>query len=131
MTIQKSNRNALAIANNPYQGREKKVLCICSAGLLRSPTIANVLHREFGYNTRSAGSEQYALIPVNEALLAWADEIVAPLDENVDEILGYFKTNSTVKPIYVLDIEDNYWYMEEDLQNIIKKNYITITGITP
>lgn len=32
----KSNRNAMGNAANPYQGNYKKVLCVCSAGLLRS-----------------------------------------------------------------------------------------------
>jgi len=32
---------------NPYQTKAKKVLCLCSAGMLRSPTIANTLHKEY------------------------------------------------------------------------------------
>ena len=52
----KSTLNQLANINNPYQGKSKKVLCLCSAGLLRSPTAANVLHREFEFTiiSRSA-----------------------------------------------------------------------------
>ncbi len=72
----KSTLNQLANINNPYQGKSKKVLCLCSAGLLRSPTAANVLHREFGFNTRSAGVMDYALIPLSEALFLWADEVL-------------------------------------------------------
>ena len=75
--IIESSRNCVGNARNPFQGGVKKVLCVCSAGLLRSPTLANVLHDKFGYNTRAVGAiPQFALIPVSTALLAWADEIV-------------------------------------------------------
>ncbi len=38
------NRNRWGNIDNPYQGSAKKVLCVCSAGMLRSPTAANVLY---------------------------------------------------------------------------------------
>ena len=69
--------NRLYNCKNPYQGDAKKVLCVCSAGLLRSPTAAVVLNREYGYNTRACGTEVgHALIPLDETLMHWADEIV-------------------------------------------------------
>lgn len=70
--------NRLANVNNPYQGSARRVLCVCSAGLLRSPTTAVVLANEpFNYNTRAAGtSDEFALVPVDQALLTWANEIV-------------------------------------------------------
>ena len=71
-----STKNQLAIVNNEYQGNYTRTLCVCSAGLLRSPTTAAVLQKEFGRNTRSAGTMDYALIPISEALIMWADEIV-------------------------------------------------------
>ena len=74
MIIQ-SKRNQLGNAMNPHQGDATKALCICSAGLLRSPTIAKQLTL-LGYNTRACGTSQdYALVPLSTALLTWADEI--------------------------------------------------------
>lgn len=73
--MQKLSFNQIANTQNPYQGDAVKALCVCSAGLLRSPTIAKVLTKR-GYNTRAAGmSQEYALVPVTPALIAWADEI--------------------------------------------------------
>ena len=75
--MENATRNQLSNVSNYFQGNAKKVLCVCSAGLLRSPTVANVLHQELGYNTRAVGTaKEYALIPITEALVAWADEIV-------------------------------------------------------
>ena len=73
----KGHRNQLYNIHNEFQGNTKKVLCVCSAGLLRSATLQNTLIREYGYNCRNCGTEEsYALIPISEALLLWADEIV-------------------------------------------------------
>jgi predicted protein tyrosine phosphatase len=80
--------NRLGNCTNPYQGNTKKVLCVCSAGLLRSPTAAVVLSQEpFNYNTRAAGiSTDYALVQVDDVLVTWADEIVC-MDENSRKFL--------------------------------------------
>ena len=43
--------------DNPYQGDRRRILFVCSAGLLRSPTGAHVGSVR-GYNTRAAGSNQ-------------------------------------------------------------------------
>ena len=58
-----STFNKLANTRNPYQGTSKRVLCVCSAGLLRSPTIAWILSNPpFNFNTRAAGvSLEYVL----------------------------------------------------------------------
>ena len=62
-----STMNRLANTHNPYQGDFKKVLCVCSAGLLRSPSTAFVLSQDpFNFNTIAAGiNEDYALIVVD------------------------------------------------------------------
>jgi predicted protein tyrosine phosphatase len=65
--------NRLGNAKNEYQTKVKKVLCVCSAGMLRSPTLANVLHEKFGYNTRAVGySPHFALVPLDQVHLKWA-----------------------------------------------------------
>lgn len=77
MEDQQHNRrlNALHNASNPNQGGAKRILCVCSAGLLRSPTLAGELYKR-GYNTRAAGVHDYALVLVDEVLLHWADEVI-------------------------------------------------------
>ena len=105
--------------DNPYQGHAKRVLCVCSAGLLRSPTIANVLHRLYGYNTRAVGLEKnFALIVVDDVLLYWADEIVCTDFEQKEKLL-----EMTDKPIQCLAIDDDYEFMDEELVNLIEVSY--------
>ncbi len=112
-------RTALEVSHNQYQGEYKRVLCVCSAGVLRSATTALVLSQEpFNYNTRSAGVEYYALIPVTEVLLAWADEIVCMTEEHKIRLKVL-----TEKPIKCLNIPDSYEYRNEDMMKMIKENY--------
>ena len=77
--------NRLHNVKNPHQGTAKKVLCICSAGLLRSPTAAIVLSQDpFNFNTRSAGcNPDYALQPVDNVLIEWSDEIIVMEKEHL------------------------------------------------
>lgn len=70
----KGTRNQLHNITNWSQGDTKKVLTVCSAGLLRSATLQNFLIKEYGFNVRNCGTEEsYALIPISEALVKWAD----------------------------------------------------------
>lgn len=122
--IDKNLNNRLHNTTNPYQGTAKKVLCLCSAGLLRSPTAANVLHQEFGYNTRAAGtSTDFALIPVDQVLVHWADEIICMSMEQVNYINAVYSNSIGDKPVISLDIPDNYQYNDPELKDIIKLAY--------
>lgn len=124
------NFNRLGNCHNRYQGDDKRVLCVCSAGLLRSPTTANVLHKEFGYNTRACGvSQEYALVILDEVLLEWADEIVFMEMEHYQEAKRIHGSRVNDKVSYILGIPDRYEYMNEDLQQLIKKNYDDATMI--
>ena len=109
-------------AKNYFQTDVKKVLCVCSAGLLRSPTMAWVLSQEpYNYNTRAAGiTEEYALIPVDDVLLYWADEIVVAEDWMIEE-LGRIRKED--KPVYSLQLPDEYEYRNPELVELIKERY--------
>jgi len=119
-----SNMNRKATSENPFQGTYPRVLCVCSAGLLRSPTAAAVLHKEYGYNTRSCGiSTDFALIPLDEALLYWADKIVVMepyMEDVVNKALAQF---NFTRPVVCLGIPDSYPYMHKDLVDMIILKY--------
>lgn len=114
--------NRLSNCHNRYQGSYKKVLCVCSAGMLRAATAAVVLAQEpFSFNTRCAGvTTEYALVPVDDVLLEWADEIVCMEESHamkIREIVGF------AKPIVVLNIEDCYEYRDPALIDLIRSRY--------
>ena len=112
------------VHSNSYQGDYKRVLTVCSANMLRSPTIAHVLSAEpYNFNTRSAGTQFYALIPVTEDLLMWADEVVCADTEHAlyirDKMIEYMLD----KPIINLNIPDIYEYRNPELIELIKERY--------
>lgn len=112
------------VHSNSFQGDYKRVLTVCSANMLRSPTIAHILSAEpFNFNTRSAGTESYALIPVTEDLLLWADEIVCADTEHAMWIRNKMMEWTIDKPIINLEIPDNYEYRNPKLIDMIKERY--------
>ena len=120
------NRNRLYNTQNQYQrfDKYKRVLCVCSAGLLRSPTIARVLQEEYGYNTRAAGVDtSFALIPMDGYLLDWADEIVCASQEHATALAPFIPEGKNIRNLVVLNIPDEYEYMDDKLVAIIKERY--------
>lgn len=120
----KGTKNQLHNIDNPHQGEAKKVLTVCSAGLLRSATLQNFLIKEYGYNVRNCGTEEsYALIPISEALMMWADEIVFVNQENFRAIALTIADINIGHKCYVLDIPDQYSFNDPELLKICKEQY--------
>lgn len=109
--------NRLHNMRNPNQGNAKKVLCVCSAGLLRSPTLAWILSNEpFNFNTRAVGtSTEYALIVLDEVQLQWADAVVF-VDEGNYRVACYdHKELLDNMECHVLKIPDIYEFRHPKL----------------
>lgn len=126
----KSHMNAIGNSRNPYQGGAKRVLTICSAGLLRSPTAANVLTETYGFNCRAAGiTEEYALIPVTEVLIFWADEIVFMEQTHLDQFQTVWKDHKVAQAkitegkFQVLGIPDSHERNNPVLRQLIVEAY--------
>jgi predicted protein tyrosine phosphatase len=112
------------IHSNSYQGDYKRVLTVCSANMLRSPTMAVVLSMPpYDYNTRSAGTHSFALVPVTEDLLMWADEVVCADTEHALVIRDKMMEYQLDKPIVNLRIPDNYEYRNPELILMIRQRY--------
>ena len=110
------------VVRNPYQGTDKKVVFVCSMGILRSATGARLYAHK--YNTRSAGTYNDALIQLSPTLVAWADEIVFVNDRN------YQMFKNSIDPdllaglnIKVLDIPDVYEHMHPEMIEEFRKQY--------
>lgn len=111
--------------NNSYQGKDKKVLFVCSAGLLRSATAARIYAKK--YNTRAAGSAPYALIPVTGDLLLWADEVVFVNQDNYEDVASHFDLSDFRCLIKVLDIPDQFEHMHPKLVKAFEEQYETLS----
>lgn len=100
-----------------YQGKSKKLLFVCSVGLLRSPTAMNVaIHR--GYNARCCGTDKMALIPINENLISWADKIFFVNSENYwncEKIFDKFSFDEIREKSEIWNLPDEFDYMDKQL----------------
>jgi len=123
--------NRLGNSKNQFQTDVKKVLTICSAGLLRAPTTAKVLAERYGYNTRAAGIEDnFALIKVDFVLIHWADELVFMEHEHLELFNDKFSDNTLAMNMIkdneyqVLNLPDNFKWNDSELVDFIKAIYL-------
>lgn len=113
MKEQTKTQNILGLTapyDNPWQGKELRLLFVCSVGMLRSPSFADVATIK-GYNARSCGSDvRFALIPVSANLVYWADKIVFINPENYRQAKVNLEEYTSLinKKAVVLDIEDDF-----------------------
>ena len=110
--------------NNPYQGKGPFLLFVCSAGLLRSPTAA-AMAVKLGYNARSCGARNHALIPLSANLIKWASKIIFMDKSCYDAALQTFEQEFCYSELalnsIVWEIEDDYEYMQVELVDIIQQ----------
>lgn len=106
-------------AANSFQGEWPRVLCVCSAGLLRSPTLAWVLSNPpYNCNTRAAGSHhEYALVPIDQVLCDWATAVIFVNSENYKRAEA-LKLNLP-EETYVLNVPDKYPFRHPELVSAI------------
>lgn len=116
-------KNRLHNSKNPFQGDALKVLCVCSAGLLRSPTIAWVLSNEpFNCNTRAVGaSESFALILADEVLCHWADVIICVEEAVFTELSQRIDLDNVAARLICLDLPDEFNFKDPALVELSRK----------
>lgn len=139
-TNEKITRNLEGVLRNRFQGDALKVLTVCSAGCLRSPTAATILASEpFNFNTRSCGIDiDWAIVPISVRLIVWADIILvmdnwmkAQVENYIAEIVNSHEgwLNEVLDTTVIsLDIPDNFSFMQSELQEIMIPKFKEIFG---
>ncbi len=94
-----------------------KLLFICNANMSRSPTGEEIFKEE--HETKSAGLLSRGN-PVTEELLEWADKIFIVEEWQVQELKNRFP-GVNHKKIINLDIPNDYFYMQPELQDLIRR----------
>jgi predicted protein tyrosine phosphatase len=96
------------------------LLFICSRNQWRSPTAENIFKGKQGMQVRSAGTENSARIRVSEKMLLWADIIFVMEKKHKVRLTEKFPSVISQKEIIVLDIPDEYHFMDPELIEILK-----------
>ena len=118
---------------NRNQGPFRKVLAVCSAGLLRSPSIAHVVSLPpYNCNARACGSsKEYALVLLDRVLVEWADIIICANDEQVKPVMALVaKCSDPTKEVVNLNLPDSFKTRSRPLMYEIHKRLqkIKFTG---
>ena len=99
----------------------KKILFICSRNRRRSFTAEKMFAGEFGWEVRSAGTEEGARIKVTEGHLGWADVIVVMEKRHKERLRQRFVEAMEGKSCICLFIPDEYELMEPALVDLVQK----------
>lgn len=105
------------------------VLFVCSKNKWRSPTGEVVFRKDNGLSVRSAGTSRNARKRISISDIRWADLILVMEEKHKSRTKADFRNETKNKRLYVLDIPDEYRFMDPDLVDIIRqKSEILIWG---
>lgn len=96
------------------------LLFICSRNQWRSPTAESLLKGSQDYEARSAGTEPSSRIHVSEKMIKWADVIFVMEKKHKQRLMEKFSFALETKPVHILDIPDDYQFMDPELLEILK-----------
>jgi len=96
------------------------ILFICSMNKWRSPTGEAIFRRHDRVNARSAGTSRKARRQVRLADIQWADLICVMEEKHQSRLRADFRSELKHKDIRVLDIPDDYQFMDPELVDLIR-----------
>lgn len=100
------------------------LLFVCSENRLRSPTAEKVFAEYPGVNAIGAGTNSDAPTPVSGDLIEWADVVLVMEKTHRNKIAKRFREQLKGKRLVVLNIADNYEYMEPDLIDMLRSRIL-------
>ena len=104
----------------PVSAMNKRILFLCSQNKLRSPTAETIFSDYPGIEVDSAGLNNDAVVPLSSEQIEWADVIIVMEKAHQNRLNRKFGSVLRGKRIAVLNIPDDYDYMEPSLINLLK-----------
>jgi len=98
----------------------QNILFICSRNQWRSPTAEKVYSIDPRVHARSAGTSPKARHTVNAKDITWAELIFVMEYKHKDRLKADYSKLLQYKKVIVLDIPDEYQYMDEELVELIE-----------
>ena len=96
------------------------LLFICSGNKWRSPTAEKIYANDPRVKVRSAGTSRSAEHTVNIHDIRWAEIIVVMEYQHKQRLSATFQQSLEHKPIHVLDIPDDFGFMDDELIDWIR-----------
>ncbi len=98
-----------------------RALFVGGQNRLRSPTAEEVFSKIAGVECASAGTDERANVPLDPELVEWADTIYVMEASHRNRITRKFKKYLAGKRIVVLNIPDEYEFMQPALVAILER----------
>jgi predicted protein tyrosine phosphatase len=108
---------------------KQNVLFICSRNQWRSPTAEQVYRKHPMLAVRSAGTSPNARRTVSPDDIAWATVILVMEEKHKSRLKAEFNRLLEGRVIHVLDIPDDYKYMDPELVEQLEQCVPSILGI--
>jgi predicted protein tyrosine phosphatase len=105
------------------------VLFICSRNQWRSPTAEQVWRKHPKVAARSAGTSPNARHKVSVEDIHWANVILVMEEKHKSRLKAEFTRLLENKSIHVLDIPDDYKYMDPELIDILEQSVPSLLGL--
>ena len=105
------------------------VLFVCSRNQWRSPTAECVFRDQAGLNVRSAGTSASARHRVSLKDVEWADIVFTMEKKHRSMLVAEFAEALGDKPMHVLDIPDEYRFMDSELVEQLREQVGPLLGI--
>lgn len=105
------------------------VLFVCSRNQWRSPTAEQVWRRHPQLNVRSGGTSPSARHTVSDADIDWADVVIVMEEKHKSRLAADFGDLLADKPVHVLDIPDEYKYMDPELVELLEQSVGSLLNI--
>jgi predicted protein tyrosine phosphatase len=96
------------------------LLFVCSQNRLRSPTAERVFSEYPGVKAIGAGTNADAPTPLSGDLIEWADIVLVMEKSHRNRVAKKFRDQLKRKRLVVLDIPDEFEYMQSELVNLLK-----------
>ena len=97
-----------------------RLLFVCSKNQWRSPTGERMFAGRSGFQARSAGTARSAVHQITMKDIQWADVIFVMEDKHAQRLKADFRQAVSFKPLHVLDIPDDYQFMDSELVELIE-----------
>jgi predicted protein tyrosine phosphatase len=102
------------------KNNKKNLLFVCSRNQWRSPTAERMFARSEEFAVRSRGVSASAVRRLTRSDVAWADVIFVMEADHKRQLLKLFRSEVEHRPVHVLDIPDEYPFMDPELVDLIE-----------
>lgn len=95
------------------------ILVVCGRNKIRSKTAEYLFKNDIRFNIRSVGLSQKSERKLNKKDIEWANLILVMENKHKLRIIDTYKGNK-IPIIKILDIKDEYEYLDKELCNILE-----------